>query len=135
MNLSAIVLTRNEERNIAECLSSVSFAEELLVVDSGSADRTLAIAAEHGARVIAHPFSDFASQRNFAMSQAKGDWVLFIDADERVRNCPHWRFTPFRGIIISLGKDSVSVIRGETRPSGCFPSKVFHGHSRSTKRS
>ena len=84
MTLSAIILTRNEERNIAECLSNISFAEELLVVDSGSTDQTVALAEQCGARVIAHPFSDFASQRNFAMSQAKGDWVLFIDADERV---------------------------------------------------
>lgn len=85
MTLSAIVLTRNEERNIAECLSSVSFAEEVLVVDSGSTDGTVVLAQEHGARVITRAFTDFASQRNFAMSEAKGDWVLFIDADERVR--------------------------------------------------
>lgn len=84
MTLSAIILTRNEERNIKECLASVSFADEMLVVDSGSTDRTATIAKEHGARVIAHPFVDFAAQRNFAMSQALGDWVLFIDADERV---------------------------------------------------
>lgn len=84
MTLSAIVLTRNEERHIVECLSSVSFADELLVVDSGSADGTVAIAQKIGARVITRPFTDFASQRNFAMAEAKGDWVFFIDADERV---------------------------------------------------
>lgn len=84
MKLSAIVLTRNEESNIAECLVSLSWADELLVVDSGSTDRTTALAEKHGARVVTHTFKDFADQRNFAMSQAKGDWVLFIDADERV---------------------------------------------------
>lgn len=82
--LSAIVLTKNEEQDIVECLSSASFVDELLVVDSGSADRTVTLAEKHGAKVVTHPFADFASQRNFAMSQASGDWVLFIDADERV---------------------------------------------------
>jgi len=84
MKLSAIVLTRNEERNIENCLVGLSWADELLVVDSGSTDRTVALAEKCGARVLVHPFMDFASQRNFAMSQAKGDWALFIDADERV---------------------------------------------------
>ena len=84
MKLSAIVLTRNEERNIKDCLESLSWADEMLVVDSGSTDRTVTLAEKHGARVVIHPLTDFASQRNFAISQAKGDWVLFIDADERV---------------------------------------------------
>ena len=84
MMFSAIVLTKNEEQNLAECLSSISFADEMLVVDSGSTYRTVALAEKHGARVVTHLFTDFASQRNLAMSQAKGDWVLFIDADERV---------------------------------------------------
>jgi glycosyltransferase involved in cell wall biosynthesis len=84
MRLSVIVLTKNEERNIEECLVSVSFADERLVVDSGSTDSTVALAEKHGARVVAHPLKDFSTQRNFAMSQALGDWVLFIDADERV---------------------------------------------------
>jgi len=84
MKLSAIVLTRNEEQNIEDCLAALSWADELLVVDSGSTDRTVTLAEKHGARVVTHPFTDFADQRNFAMSQATGDWVLFIDADERV---------------------------------------------------
>ncbi len=84
MTLSAIVLTKNEERNIEGCLSSLSWADEMLVVDSGSTDLTAALAEKHGARVVTHPFTNFSSQRNFAMSQAQGDWVLFIDADERV---------------------------------------------------
>ncbi len=84
MKLSAIVLTRNEEQNIGECLAALSFADERLVVDSGSTDLTASRAEACGARVMMHSFSDFAAQRNFAMSQTKGDWVLFIDADERV---------------------------------------------------
>ena len=84
MRLSMIVLTRNEERNIEDCLASLSWADEMLVADSGSTDRTVTLAEKCGARVFTHPFTDFASQRNFAMEQAKGDWILFIDADERV---------------------------------------------------
>lgn len=84
MTLSAVVLTKNEEANISDCLSSLSLADELLVVDSGSTDHTAALSQKKGARVITHPFTDFASQRNFAASQARGDWVLFVDADERV---------------------------------------------------
>jgi len=84
MMLSAIVLTRNEERHIEECLASLAWADEVLVVDSGSTDQTVVLAEKSGARAVTHPFTDFASQRNFAMSQAKGDWVFFIDADERV---------------------------------------------------
>ncbi len=84
MKLTAIVLTLNEEENISDCLAALSWADELLVVDSGSTDKTVEIAQKCGARVIRHPFTDFASQRNFALRQATGDWVLFIDADERV---------------------------------------------------
>jgi glycosyltransferase involved in cell wall biosynthesis len=84
MILSAIVLTKNEESNIADCLATLQWVNERLIVDSGSSDRTCVIARELGARVVEHPMRDFADQRNFAMAQAKGDWVLFIDADERV---------------------------------------------------
>lgn len=84
MSISAIVLTRNEALNIKGCLETLSWADEVLVVDSGSSDNTFALASSQGARVLNHPFTDFSTQRNFAMSQAMGDWVLFIDADERV---------------------------------------------------
>ncbi len=84
MKLSAIVLTFNEERNIPDCLAALSWADERLVVDSGSTDGTLELAKINGARVVQHRFTDFASQRNFAMRQATGDWVFFVDADERV---------------------------------------------------
>lgn len=82
--LSVIVLTFNEERHIRACLESVrAFADELLVFDSGSTDRTIVIARETGARVETRPFDDYAGQRNAAMDAARGDWIFFIDADER----------------------------------------------------
>ncbi len=82
--ITCIVLTKNEEENLPDCLASLRWADEVLVVDSFSTDRTVEIARQHGARVIQHPFQDYAAQHNFAQSQAQHDWVLFIDADERV---------------------------------------------------
>ena len=82
--LSAIIITRNEAANIGACLDSVAFCDERIVVDSGSADGTLLIAREKGARVAFHEWKGFGAQKNHALSLAKGDWVLSIDADERV---------------------------------------------------
>lgn len=82
--ISAIVLTKNEEENLPDCLTSLGWADEIVVVDSFSTDRTVEIAQQRGARVVQHPFQDFAAQHNFAQTQAQHDWVLFIDADERV---------------------------------------------------
>jgi glycosyltransferase involved in cell wall biosynthesis len=82
--LSAIIITRNEARNIAACLDSVAFCDERIVVDCGSDDGTVAAAAAAGATVVVHPWSGFGAQKNFALAQARGDWVLSIDADERV---------------------------------------------------
>jgi glycosyltransferase involved in cell wall biosynthesis len=80
--ISLIVITHNEEANIARCLDSVSFAAEKIVVDSGSEDRTTAIAAAHGARVVIQPWLGFGPQRNFASALASNDWILSLDADE-----------------------------------------------------
>jgi len=82
--LSAIIITRNEAHNIAACLESVTFCDERIVVDGGSDDDTLKIAATAGATVVTHPWVGFGAQKNFALSLARGDWVLSIDADERV---------------------------------------------------
>ena len=84
VSLTAIVITKNEEGHIAECLATLQWADEMLVVDSFSTDNTKAVAEKLGARVLQHPFADFASQRNYAQAQAQHDWVLFVDADERV---------------------------------------------------
>ncbi|HUI96078.1 MAG TPA: glycosyltransferase family 2 protein [Xanthobacteraceae bacterium] len=82
--LSAIIITKNEEANIAACLDGLAFCDERIVVDAGSTDRTAEIAAQKGARVVAHDWQGFGAQKNFALSLAQGDWVLSIDADERV---------------------------------------------------
>jgi glycosyltransferase involved in cell wall biosynthesis len=82
--LSAIIITRNEAKNIAACLRSVAFCDERIVVDSRSTDETVAIAESCGAEVTTHEWSGFGPQKGFALSLARGDWVLSIDADERV---------------------------------------------------
>jgi (heptosyl)LPS beta-1,4-glucosyltransferase len=81
--LAAIVLTKNEEQHIGECLDSLAWADRCVVVDSFSTDRTCDIAREHGAEVIQHPFSDYAAQRNVAIDAVDADWIFFVDADER----------------------------------------------------
>lgn len=82
--ITAIVLTKNEEANLPDCLASLAWADELLVVDSYSNDRTVEIARQSGARVLQHPFQNYSAQRNFAQDSAAHDWVLHIDADEHV---------------------------------------------------
>lgn len=83
--ISAVILTKNEAANIADCLTSLSFCNEILVVDDASTDKTVEIARKFGARVFVHRLeNDFSKQRNFALEKAKNDWVLFVDADERV---------------------------------------------------
>jgi glycosyltransferase involved in cell wall biosynthesis len=83
--LSAILITRNEAANLPDCLASLSFCDEIVVVDQASTDDTAAIAAQTGARVVQKPdFAGFGSQKQAALDAARGDWVLSIDADERV---------------------------------------------------
>lgn len=84
MKLTAIILTLNEENNIAECIKSADFADEVLVFDSGSTDKTVEIAASLGASVVFNQFVDFADQRNKSMEFATHEVLFFIDADERI---------------------------------------------------
>ena len=82
--LSVAIITRNEEKNLARALQSVRFADELIVVDSGSTDATLSIAREHGCRVFERDWPGYGAQKNFALDQASHEWVLCLDADEEV---------------------------------------------------
>ena len=83
MKLSVVIITFNEERNIERCLLSVQvLADEILVVDSFSKDKTLAICEKYQAKVIQNPFEGHIQQKNFAMEQASNDWILSLDADE-----------------------------------------------------
>lgn len=82
MLISAVIVTLNEERNIARAIRSLACVDEIVVVDSGSGDRTREIAAQLGARVIEEPWRGYAAQKNFAACSACNDWILSLDADE-----------------------------------------------------
>lgn len=98
--LSVILITKNEAANIVDCLASVAFADEIIVVDSGSTDATRELAAAHGAKVTLTPdWPGFGPQKNRALDLATCDWVLSIDADERV--------TP------ELAQEIQGILRGE----------------------
>jgi len=79
-----VLITRNAADQLGACLESLAFADEILVVDSGSDDGSREIAAQHGARVIEKDWMGFGRQKQYAVEQARNDWVLCVDADERV---------------------------------------------------
>lgn len=81
--LSVIIITLNEEKDLPKCLDSVKeIADEIVVVDSGSSDKTVEIAKKFGAKVFEKKFDNYASQKNFAMEKSSGEWIFSIDADE-----------------------------------------------------
>lgn len=151
--ISVVVLAKNEEENLYRCLKSVSWADEILVVDDNSLDKTAQIAGSLGAVVLKHPLNDdFASQRNFALSKvyteqgrsAKNDWVFFLDADEEVsvelqveilkainkadQKCSAFYFKRndfFGGKWLKHGEIAdVKILRLARKTSGCWERKV-----------
>lgn len=112
MKISAVIITYNEERNIEACLKSVSFCDEIVVVDSGSVDGTLVLIQKYTPHVYSRPFDHFSAQKNEAISKATSDWILSIDADERVPE--------------PLQKEILNVIRSPHRHSAYqIPRKNF----------
>jgi glycosyltransferase involved in cell wall biosynthesis len=84
ISITATIITRDEQDHIAAAIASLSCCDEVLVVDSGSTDRTREIAERCGARVVVRNWDGYSSQKNFAASEARHDWILSIDADERL---------------------------------------------------
>ncbi len=82
--LSVVILTKNEEKQIATCLKSVLWADEIVIIDSGSADNTLEIAKQYTKKIINKTFTNFSDLRNEGLKQAKHDWILYVDADEEI---------------------------------------------------
>ncbi|KAF2334885.1 glycosyltransferase family 2 protein [Flavobacterium daemonense] len=82
--LSVIILTYNEESHITDAIRSVTFADEIIVLDSHSTDSTAEIVTNLGVQLLFRKFDNYCNQRNHAIDAAKGDWILFLDADERV---------------------------------------------------
>jgi glycosyltransferase involved in cell wall biosynthesis len=106
MKLSVVTITYNEEENIAGCLSSVAWADELIVVDAGSTDHTVDRAREFTSRIYRRPWEGYAPAKAFGLTRAEGDWVLWLDADERV--------TP------ELAREIRSIVAGPPPPFACY---------------
>jgi (heptosyl)LPS beta-1,4-glucosyltransferase len=82
--ITALIITKNEEKNIGECLDCLDWVNEIIVVDSGSSDKTAEICSKYPVRLFQREWPGFGPQKNFGIDQAKGDWILIVDADERV---------------------------------------------------
>lgn len=108
--LSAVVLTRNEERHVLDCIEALSFCDEIIVIDDYSDDRTVELLKNYKGKTSVKVFKrrlvdDFASQRNFGLEKAKGEWVLFVDVDERVNSL-------LREEILQLTKNPINKYNG-----------------------
>ncbi len=106
--VTVVIAARNEAANIGACIESVSWAQEVIVVENESTDDTIDIASEAGATVLANPFETIGGQRNEAIARAKTDWVLVVDADER--GSPQLR-EEIRALIESASKEAYRVPR------------------------
>jgi glycosyltransferase involved in cell wall biosynthesis len=84
MKIAAIIITKNEEKNIVACLESVAWVDERIVVDAESRDRTVAVAKPLATQVHVRPWPGYGPQKNFGMEQARSEWILIVDADERI---------------------------------------------------
>lgn len=84
LNLSALILAKNEEKNIQRAIRSLSFAREIIVINDNSSDRTAELAKKEGTKVINHQLADFSSSRTYGEQMASQDWILHIDADEEI---------------------------------------------------
>jgi len=109
MNLSVIILTKNEEHNIVDCIENVSFADEILIIDDYSQDRTIEIIkklSNKKIKIFQRNLQDnFSDQRNFGLSKSTKDWVLFLDADERISLSLQYE-------ILSVLNDSIAQVSG-----------------------
>jgi len=106
MKLSAVVLAKNEEKMITECLKSLSFADEIIVIDDNSTDKTSKLAKMFTQNVFFHPSENFSERREFGLEKASGDWVLYLDADERITG--------------PLKEEILQMIKGNTRYAALF---------------
>jgi glycosyltransferase involved in cell wall biosynthesis len=111
--ISAVIIARNEQTRIAECISHLTWASEILVIDNGSDDDTISVAKRHGATVIVDKTKDFAQIRNKGVQAAGGKWVLYVDADETVTD--------------ALREEILRIIHGDTASVAFFiPRKNYY---------
>src|SRR3954464_11302618 len=122
--ISACVITLNEADRIEACIESLAFCDEVVVVDSGSSDATRALAAAKGARVLTNTFAGYRAQKDFAVRAARHDWVLCLDADERVT-------APLRAAIERVQADGFVGAAGSrfARATEYFGAFLRHGNA------
>ncbi|MGC9328134.1 MAG: glycosyltransferase family 2 protein [Candidatus Hinthialibacter sp.] len=120
--ITALIAAYNEEDRIGACLESVEWADEILLVDSFSTDRTVEIAREYGARILQHEFVNIAAQINWAIPQASHEWILRLDADERVSEALQ---QSIRDLLASHPKETAYSIKRNNLFFGC---ELKHGH-------
>lgn len=118
--ITIIVITKNEEERIKTCLESVKWADQLIIADNGSTDKTLEIAEKYTNEIIKFTGQDFATLRNKAIEKAKGEWVLYIDADERV-------LSPLKDKILGVVTDTKYSAFALKRQNIIFGQKVNYG--------
>lgn len=130
--ISAVIITKNEEKIIEGCLKSLKWVDEIILVDCGSTDKTINIAKKYTKSIYRQPWKGFPEQRNYGISKAKGDWIISIDADERVskkleieitstvKKNPHFSAFAIRRYNIFLGK---LMLHGGWNPD--YPIRLF----------
>jgi len=121
--VTAVILTKNEEINIERCLKSLVWCDEIIVIDDFSIDTTVKIARKYTDRIFIHDMGgNFAEQRNFGISKAKGDWILFVDADEEVSLSLQYEITNLIG-----NQFNVQIGFYIKRIDEMWGRKLFHG--------
>lgn len=118
--ISAIVLTKNEQERIEACLESIKWVDEIIVIDSNSSDQTVEIAKKFGANTYQREFDNYVNQKEWAMSKVSGDWVLYVDADERV-------LKPLKQEILDLISKNEHSAYAISRRNIIFGSEVKYG--------
>jgi glycosyltransferase involved in cell wall biosynthesis len=128
MKISATIITLNEEANIGRALESLSWADEIIVVDSGSTDRTVEIARRFTSKVILRDWPGYSAQKNFAAKQASNDWIFSLDADEQlspqliseITGLKGWDADVGQASSLSSGSDSAGNVAGYEMPRLCY---------------
>jgi len=121
MLLTAVIIVKNEEARIEKCMASLAFADEILVIDNGSTDNTETLAKKKGARVIKEEGNDFSRLRNKGLKEAKGEWILYIDADEVVTE-------ELKKEIIQIIRQKTMNMRQQTSIADCPMSHEFYAY-------
>ncbi|MCL4208847.1 glycosyltransferase family 2 protein [Patescibacteria group bacterium] len=120
MSITAIIIAKNEEKMIANCIESLRWCNEVIVIDNGSTDTTAALAEKLGARVVSFSSQDFSKVRNEGLKRSKTDWIMYVDADERVTSALA------REILVTIETNNVNAISMH-RQNFCYGYEFSNG--------